>query len=83
MKKNNPIHHKIQIRVGKQVKIIAGKDKGKVGLVKKIIRSKNKIVVEGVNIHFKHSKSTRPGQVGEIQRFEFPIHSSNVLEYKE
>ena len=83
MKKKNPTRYKIHIKTGEQVKIIAGKDKGKVGLVKKIIRSKNKIIVQGVNIHFKHSKSTRPGQVGEIKRFEFPIHSSNVIEYKE
>ena len=83
MSKKNPSRHKISIKVGEKVKIIAGKDRGKVGLVKKIIRSKNKIIVEGVNILFKHSKSTRPGQVGEIKRFEFPIHSSNVSEYKE
>ena len=70
---------KISIKVGEQVKVISGRDKGKVGLVKKIIRSKNKILVEGINIHFKHSKSTRPGQAGEIKRLEFPIHSSNVL----
>ena len=83
MNKRDPIRHKISIKVGEQVKIIAGKDRGKVGLVKKIIRSKNKIIVEGINIHFKHSKSTRPGQVGEIKRFEFPIHRSNVSEYRE
>ena len=83
MKKNIQIRNKIHIKVGEQVKVISGKDKGKVGLVKKIIRSKNKIVVEGVNIRFKHSKSVRPGQAGEIKRFESPIHGSNVLEYKE
>ena len=83
MKKKNPMRNKIHIKIGEQVKIIAGKDKGKIGLVKKIIRSNNKIIVEGVNIHFKHSKSNRPGQVGEIKRLEFPIHISNVLEYKE
>lgn len=84
MKKN--IHrqpHKFHIKVGEKVKIISGKEKGKIGFVKKIIRSKDKIIVEGINIRFKHTKSTRPGQLGEIKRSEFPIHKSNVLEYKE
>jgi len=78
MKKNPLIQQKFHIKVGEKVKVISGKDKGKVGLVKKIIRSKNKLIVEGINIGFKHSKSTRPGQVGEIKRLEFPIHKSNV-----
>lgn len=75
--------NKFHVKVGEQVKIISGQDKGKIGLVQKILPTKNKIIVEGVNIRFKHSKSPRPGQVGEIQRFEFPIHSSNALQYKE
>lgn len=69
---------KVHVKVGEQVKIIAGDDKGKIGLIKTILRSQNKIIVEGVNIGFKHTKSNRAGQVGEIKRIEFPIHSSNV-----
>ncbi|CAL8412434.1 unnamed protein product [Dictyota dichotoma] len=69
---------KIHVRVGEEVKIITGDDKGKFGLIKKILRSQNKIIVEGINIKFKHTKSNRAGQVGEIKRIEFPIHSSNV-----
>lgn len=69
---------KVHVRVGEQVKIISGDDKGKIGLIKKIFHPENKIIVEGVNIGFKHAKSNRSGQVGEIKRIEFPIHSSNV-----
>lgn len=69
---------KVHVKVGEQVKIMAGDDKGKIGLIKKIFRSQNKIIVEGINLGFKHSKSNRAGQIGEIRRIEFPIHSSNV-----
>lgn len=71
------------VKIGDEVKVISGQDKGKIGLIKKIIRTKSQIVVEGINIKFKHTKSTRPGEVGEIKRIEFPIHSSNVSLYKE
>lgn len=81
MKKKNK--QKLHVKIGEQVKIITGEDKGKIGLIKKIIRSQNKIIVEGINIRFKHNKSNRPGQMGEIIRTEFPIHSSNVTKYKE
>jgi len=78
MKNKNIKTKKVHVKVGEEVKIIAGDDKGKIGLIKKILRSQNKIIVEGVNIGLKHAKSSRAGQVGEIKRIEFPIHSSNV-----
>lgn len=74
---------KINLKVGEEVKIITGDDKGKVGLIKKIFHSRNKVIVEGINICYKHSKSTRPGQSGEIKRMEFPIDCSNIMKYKE
>lgn len=74
---------KVHVKIGQKVKIISGREKGKVGLVKKILKQKNKVIIEGINIGVKHIKPTRSGQSGEIKRIEFPIHSSNVSIYEE
>nr|QZL38559.1 ribosomal protein L24 [Sargassum ilicifolium var. conduplicatum] len=81
--KKTKLKRKLHIKIGETVKVISGQEKGKVGLVKKIVRSKNKLIIQGINIRTKHIKSNRPGEDGEIKRIEFPIDSSNVLSYKE
>nr|QWK43577.1 ribosomal protein L24 [Ecklonia radicosa] len=83
MKKKVILKRKVHIKIGEKVKIISGKEKGKVGLVKKIIKQENKLIIEGINIRSKHIKPTRPEENGEIKRIEFPIHSSNVALYQE
>nr|YP_009828355.1 ribosomal protein L24 [Sargassum fusiforme]QHN51322.1 ribsomal protein L24 [Sargassum fusiforme]QJC13572.1 ribosomal protein L24 [Sargassum fusiforme] len=81
--KKTKFKRKLHIKIGEKVKVISGQEKGKVGLVKKIVRSKNKLIIQGINIRTKHMKSNRPGEDGEIKRIEFPIDSSNVSSYKE
>jgi large subunit ribosomal protein L24 len=71
------------LKVGINVKIISGKDKGKVGSIKSFLRKTNKVVVEGVNFKTKHSKPSRTGETEQIKTLEFPIHVSNVLIYEE
>lgn len=83
MRKKVTLKKILTIKVGEKVKIISGNDKGKEGLVKKTFKSTNQIIVEGINIKVKHSKSQRSGETGEIKRIEFPIHRSNILRYKE
>nr|YP_005090144.1 50S ribosomal protein L24 [Fucus vesiculosus]AVZ00664.1 50S ribosomal protein L24 [Fucus spiralis]CAX12530.1 50S ribosomal protein L24 [Fucus vesiculosus] len=83
MKKKTKIKKKLHVKIGEKVKIISGYQKGKVGLVKKIIKQKNKLIIEGINIKIKHIKASRPGEDGEIKRMEFPIDSSNVSSYNE
>ncbi len=83
MKKKPILKTKVHVKIGEKVKIISGQEKGKIGLVKKIIKQQNKIIVEGINIRVKHIKPGRPGQNGEIKRIEFPIHNSNVSPYEE
>lgn len=68
----------LKIRSNDKVVIITGKDKGKIGVVKKIISPK-KIIVEGINLFKKHQKPI-PSQnrVGGILERELPIDVSNV-----
>lgn len=68
----------MKIKVGDNVKIIAGKDKGKEGKVIKTLKTKDKVIVEGVNIVKKHIKPGRTNETGGILDMEAPIHVSNV-----
>ena len=69
----------MNIRAGDEVRVIAGKEKGKTGRVERSLIADNRVVVDGVNIITRHIKP-RPGlrQAGRIQ-VEAPIHISNVM----
>ena len=68
----------MKVKVGDNVKVIAGKDKGKEGKVIRTLRNKDKVVVEGINIIKKHSKPNNQNDKGGIFDIEAPIHVSNV-----
>ncbi len=76
----------MNIRKDDQVEIITGDDKGtpsarKVAKVLRVLPSKNKIVVEGVNRVYKHLKAGGKNQQGGRLSKEMPIDVSNVLLY--
>ena len=68
----------MKIKVNDNVKVLAGKDKGKTGKVLKTLKNENKVVVEGINISKKHSKPRTNNDKGGIFDIEMPIHVSNV-----
>ncbi len=68
----------MKVKVGDNVKVLAGKDRGKEGKIIKTLKKDNKVVVEGVNIIKKHVKPNRMNEVGSIVEVEAPIHVSNV-----
>lgn len=68
----------MKVKVGDNVKILAGKDRGKEGKIIKTLKKDNKVIVEGVNIIKKHVKPNRMNEVGSIVEVEAPIHVSNV-----
>ncbi|KAK4420718.1 50S ribosomal protein L24, chloroplastic [Sesamum alatum] len=76
-----PVLHKMHVKVGDTVKVIAGKDKGKIGEVTTVIKHNSRIVVKDINLKTKHVKSKEEGEQGQIIRIEAPIHSSNVMLY--
>ncbi|PCI30535.1 MAG: 50S ribosomal protein L24 [SAR324 cluster bacterium] len=71
--------HKLLLKRGDLIQVISGKDKGAKGNILSIDRYKMRVVVEGVNIVTKHVKPSQANQEGRIDRFEAPIHYSNVL----
>jgi len=66
-----------KFKVGDQVQITAGKDKGKKNKIEKIWPSENKVTVAGVNLYKRHKKATRsqPAGIFEITR---PINVANI-----
>ena len=68
----------MKVKVGDNVKVLTGKDKGKEGKVLFTLRKKDRVVVEGVNIVKKHMKPSRMNETGGILEVENPIHVSNV-----
>ena len=68
----------MKIKVGDNVLIIAGKDKGKSGKVIKTLRNEDKVIVEGLNMVKKHVKPRGQDDKGGIFDIEAPIHVSNV-----
>lgn len=71
----------MKIKTNDTVKVISGKDRGKIGKVLKVIRSKSKVVVAGVNVVKKHQKAQGDNKPKGIIEFEAPIDASNVMYY--
>lgn len=69
---------KVHIKKGDTVEILAGKDKGKQGKVLKVYPKENRVIVEGINIVYRHTRPTQDNPQGGIIENEAPIHASNV-----
>ena len=70
---------KYLIRKDDRVKVIAGKDKGKVGRVLRVDRERGRVLVEGINIAKKAMRKKKQEDRGGIMEIEIPIHISNVM----
>lgn len=67
----------MKIRVGDNVIVLAGKDRGKVGVISKIYQTQERVLVEGINAKTKHVKG-RDGVPGDRTEIFVPIHISNI-----
>ncbi|HKM44458.1 MAG TPA: 50S ribosomal protein L24 [Dysgonamonadaceae bacterium] len=69
---------KLHIKKGDTVYINSGEDKGKTGRVLQVLVTKNRAIVEGVNMVSKHSKPSAQNPQGGIDKKEASIHLSNL-----
>jgi large subunit ribosomal protein L24 len=67
-----------KIRTGDTVLVVAGRNKGQQGKVRRNLIDRDRVVIEGVNIVKKHIKRGRARQAG-IVEVEAPLHVSNVM----
>ena len=72
---------KLPFKTGDTVKIISGFFKNEVGEIIKVNPKTGKIIIKDINLKLKHLKSNNENEIGEIKKFEAPIHHSNVKLY--
>ncbi|MBW1858725.1 MAG: 50S ribosomal protein L24 [Deltaproteobacteria bacterium] len=70
---------KCRIKKDDKVKVIAGKEKGKMGKILKVLRDKDRVVIENVNFVKRHTKPGGQTRQGGIIEKEASVHSSNVM----
>jgi len=68
----------MHVRKNDRVIVIAGKDKGKVGRVLRVLPETSRVVVEGINKIKRHTKPNQQDRTGGIVEREAALHSSNV-----
>lgn len=69
----------MHVKKGDKVQVISGKDKGKQGVILEAYPSKERVIVEGINLVKKHAKPSQMNPQGGIVEMEAPIHVSNVM----
>ena len=70
---------KFKLKSGDTVKVIAGDHKGSEGKVLQIIKDKDRVLVEGVNLVSKHTKPSAQSPQGGIVKKEASLHISNLM----
>ena len=68
-----------RIRKDDLVEVVAGNDRGKRGRVLKVIPKKERVLVQGINLRWKHMRKSQQSPQGGRVRKEIPIHVSNVM----
>ncbi|MEX0783328.1 MAG: 50S ribosomal protein L24 [Dehalococcoidia bacterium] len=68
-----------KIKRGDRVVVIAGKDRGKRGTVRRMDPKHGRVTVDGVNMIKKHQRARQQGQQSQIIEREAPLHLSNVM----
>jgi large subunit ribosomal protein L24 len=68
----------MHVKKGDQVLVIAGNDKGKRAVIKEAYPREQRVLVEGINMRWRHRKPTQQNPKGERVQVEASIHVSNV-----
>ena len=71
--------NKMKLKKNDNVIVITGKDKGQKGKITRVLVSKNKVVVEGVNMMKKHQRPRKSGEKGQMISIAMPLAASNVM----
>lgn len=67
----------MKLKKGDKVKIIAGKDKNREGIIERIFPRKSSVLIPGINMYKKHLKKTEKTEGGIIE-FAKPLHAGKV-----
>lgn len=70
---------KNRIKKDDKVKVLTGKDKGKIGKVLKVVKKTNRVIVENINVVKVHQRPTQANPQGGIVEKTMPIQISNLM----
>jgi large subunit ribosomal protein L24 len=70
---------KFHVKKGEVVVVLAGKEKGKRGKIIAVLRKKQRVIVEGVQMIKRHMRKSQEHPQGAIVEREGTIHHSNVM----
>ncbi len=69
----------MKLKKGDKVKIVSGKDRGKTGVIFRVLPDETKIVIDGLNMFKKRSRPKRQGEKGQTVVVPRPLNASNVM----
>ena len=69
----------MKLKKGHMVRVIAGNSNGATGEILSIDSEKNRVLIEGVNMRWKHHRPTQSNPKGERVQEATAIHASNVM----
>lgn len=69
----------MRIKKGDQVKILSGKDRGKIGKVLRTIPKSGKVIVEGLNLVKRHKRPRKSGEKGQRVEVPAPLNISRIM----
>ena len=78
MEKTQQQKMKLRIKTGDTVRVLRGRDRGKSGKIMAVMPSENRVLVEGINMIFKHVRPRRSGEKGQRVQVAAPTRVSNV-----
>lgn len=70
---------KMRIKKDDKVKVLTGKDKGKIGKVLKVVKKTNRVIVENINVVKVHQRPSQASPQGGIVDKTMPIDASNLM----
>lgn len=70
--------NKLHIKKGDTVYVLSGEDRGKTGRVLKVLVTKSRAIVEGINVVTKATKPSAKHPQGGLVKMEAPVHISNL-----
>jgi large subunit ribosomal protein L24 len=68
----------MKLRKGDRVRVIAGKDLGREGVIMRVLPARNRVIVEGVNVAKKHQRPQKATMQAGIIDKDMPLDASNV-----
>lgn len=69
----------MKLRKGDKVQVIAGKDKGREGVIERVYRKQNRVLIQNINIYKRHMKKNEQFPDGGVIELPRPIDAAKVM----